>query len=365
MLAFMVACSDDDDNNDKSPIKGLEIPQSTIPVKPGASVTIKGEGFTKASEIWFRQIITRATENTDIKATVTEVNATGITFTTPEVYGNQSVLLKENGKEFELGKMTFEEQPEEPEGIEILPKKITKIIFHEEEGKEEGREQGNGLNITYEYTYNKGKIKSVKVNNNTFIYTYSSDKITIKPENPGERNDKEIVIDLKDNRVSQYKSTYDEGLTDEFKYTYNGEYLSKVEGFEEEEDLTMSETFSFVQGKLISYKYDTPDYKDTQEFTYGSQLNNLNIDLFAFISDNFVSESVDETFLLGISGKRSLYLPSSLRWTTEDEEDGTFVTEVTNHEFAYKMNGNYITEMSMTDKTKQESNIRIEIFYED
>lgn len=152
MLAFMVACSDDDDNNNESPIKGLEIPQSTTPVKPGASVTIKGEGFTKASEIWFRQIITKATENTDIKATITEVNSTGITFTAPEVYGNQNVLLKENGKEYELGKMTFEEQPEQPEEITILPKKIKEIKVYEEQD----------YYTTYKYNYNEnGTIKEI------------------------------------------------------------------------------------------------------------------------------------------------------------------------------------------------------------
>ena len=54
MLAFIMACSDDDDKDYESPIKGLEMPQFENPVKPGESITIKGEDFTKTSEIWFR-----------------------------------------------------------------------------------------------------------------------------------------------------------------------------------------------------------------------------------------------------------------------------------------------------------------------
>ena len=60
MLALFVACSDDDDKDNELPIKGLEIPKFENPVRPGESITIKGEGFTKASEIWFRTIIARA-----------------------------------------------------------------------------------------------------------------------------------------------------------------------------------------------------------------------------------------------------------------------------------------------------------------
>ena len=123
MLAFFIACSDDDDKDNELPIKGLEIPTFENPVKPGESITIKGAGFTDASEIWFRQIISKTAGNGDVKAVVTDVNSTGITFTAPEVYGNQSVLLKDNSKEYELGEMTFEEKSSD---VEILPKKSVK-----------------------------------------------------------------------------------------------------------------------------------------------------------------------------------------------------------------------------------------------
>ena len=37
MLAFFIACSDDDDKDNELPIKGLEIPKFENPVKPGES----------------------------------------------------------------------------------------------------------------------------------------------------------------------------------------------------------------------------------------------------------------------------------------------------------------------------------------
>lgn len=356
MLALFVACSDDDKDNE-SPIKGLEIPKFENPVKPGEAITIKGEGFTKASEIWFRQIISKATGNSDVKAIVTEVNTTGITFTAPEVYGNQSVLLKENGKEYELGKMTFEEQPEEGGDVEILPKKIKKVILYEEED----------YYTIYEYTYADGKIVSVKRTNTpgndvvTSTYTYSTDKITMLSKTPNGKDDYRIVFDLNNGKLSHYKSNFDE-YSDDFTYTYTGEYLSKVEGSEETPDEKMSETFSFIQGKLTRYVYNSHEYVDIQDYTYNNQLNNLNIDLFTFIAYNFESGSVDEGLLLGIIGKRCQYLPSSMKWTTEDEEDGK---ETTEHTFSYKMDGDYITEMTLIEKGENITDFKVEIFYED
>lgn len=85
--------------------------------------------------------------------------------------------------------------------------------------------------------------------------------------------------------------------------------------------------------------------------------------MFHFITySTFESESVDEAFLLGIAGKRSKYLPSFLKWTTVDLEDGK---ETTEHMFNYKMDGNYITEMTITEKTGEEETITIKIFYEE
>lgn len=359
MLALFVACSDDDDKDNELPIKGLEIPKFENPVKPGESITIKGEGFTKASEIWFRTIVTRAENTGDVKAIVSEVNSTGITFTAPEVYGNQSVLLKENGKEYELGKMTFEEQPEEGGDIEILPKKISKVIVSE----------GEDYDYTYEYTYKDEKIVSVKRTDKpsnditTSTYTYSSDKITIEIHESPISYNANVTLALKDNKLSVYTRNEDEKgdkSAYKYEYTYSGDYISYVEG--DEDGDWSKETFSFIEGKFMTYKYETDGYFDFYEYTYDNQLNNLNIDLFTYIAWDWDSWSGEEGFLLEIIGKRSQYLPSSMKWTTEDEEDGQ---EPTEYVFSYKMDGEYITEMTITEKTGEKSTTKIQIFYED
>lgn len=51
-----------------------------------------------------------------------------------------------------------------------------------------------------------------------------------------------------------------------------------------------------------------------------------------------------------------------MKWTTVDLEDGK---ETTEHTFTYKMDGNYIVEMTISEKTGKESTDKIQIFYED
>lgn len=356
----MVACSDDDDNNNL-PIKGLEIPLSTTtPVKPGSSVTIKGEGFTQASEIWFRQIVTRAASDTDVKATVTEVNSTGITFIAPEVYGNQSVLLKENGKEYELGKMTFEAEPEEVEDIKILPKKITKVIEHEGDDNDP---------TIYEYTYDgQGKIKSVRETESdgevrNYICSYTTDQITMNAD------DKYIAkLLLEDGRAKSYEFK-EIGVT--YDFSYNGEYLSETKGKEDGDPIT--ENFSFISGKLTAYNYvydEEPEIKGSAEFFNVKQLNNLNIDLFSFIASSTFDTFMGESLWFGVCGKRSQYLPEEIKCTEPKwDEDGDIVTGYETYviKFDYKMDGDYIKEITLTSGEEGEEEVewRYEIFYEE
>ena len=361
MLAFFVACSDDDDKDNESPIKGLEIPKFDNPVKPGESITIKGEGFTKASEIWFRTIITRAENTGDVKAIVTEVNSTGITFTAPEVYGNQSVLLKENGKEYELGKMTFEEQPEEGEDIEILPKRIKKII---ESFEDYQAENGIGKNV-YEYSYDAtGRISSVKVTEDgeaepwKSTYTYSSNQMIIREI--GGDNQTETYT-LENGKAKHYKKTYPvHSEFDEFTFNYTGDYLSQIKGIIESEYPT-TENFTFIGGKLTQYKWIDDEYNNIYElldFTYNQQLNNLNLDLFGIILTDYF-ENVEDLFLYGITGKRSIYLPEKVKVSGIDEEDGKYEYPVS---FKYEVKDNYITKVIMDEDGEK---CEYEIFYED
>lgn len=372
MFGLFIACSDDDDKANELPVKGIEIPKFENPVKPGASITIKGEGFTKASEIWLRAITTRAENSGDVKAIITDVNSTGITFIAPAVYGNQLVLLKENGKEYELCKITFEEQIGESGDIEILSKKIKRVTVIDVYGDTHEEKD------IYEYTYKDGKIISVKESEEGYIeistYTYAADKITmLYKEFNGENvlvNKCTVTMDLKDDRLSFYTRLYDKKEDEDkeeiwkYEYKYNGEYLTFVKG--DEDGAQTEETFSFVDGNFVTYKYVDDDYFDLYEYSYGNQLNNLNIDLFTFIAQNWDSWSGEDGFLLGVNGKRSKHLPSSMKWTSpvdNDEDEITSETETFEYAFTYEMDGDYITEMTITKEGEKETIIKIE--YED
>ena len=362
MLALFVACSDDDDKDNELPIVGLEFPKFENPVKPGESITIKGEGFTKASEIWFRTIIKRAENTGDVKAIVTEVASTGITFTAPEVYGNQSVLLKENGKEYELGKMIFEEQPEEGGDVEILPKKVKKIVESFEDDK---AQNGIGKNI-YEFSYDdKGRIISLNVTEDgetepwKSTYTYSSNQLVIKEI--GSDNQTQIYT-IENGRATRYQKSYpDTPEYDEFTFTYTADnYLSKMEGISENE-YTITENFVFTGGKLIQHKWSIDELDNiTLDFTYGQQLNNLNLDLLGIILEDYLD--IEDLFLHGITGKRSMYLPEKINVNVVDDEGGYKYLE----SFKYEVKDNYITKITIIDNEGGDNyESEYEIFYED
>lgn len=195
----------------------------------------------------------------------------------------------------------------------------------------------------------------------TSTYTYGSNQITTEIHESPCQYDANVTMNLTNSRLSVYNRNDDEKgdkSAYKYEYIYNGEYLSKVNGNEDWSE----ETFSFIQGKFMTYDYQTDGYSDSYEYIHGNQLNNLNIDLFTYIAGEWDSWSGEEGFLLSVIGKRSKYLPSSMKWTTEDEEDGK---ETTEHTFSYKMNGEYITEMTITEKTGEESTTKIQIFYED
>lgn len=89
------------------PIDDLELPDATTPIQSGADVTIKGKGFTAASEIWLNAA-TKA-DPTSIKAEVVSFTETSITFKVPSTLsGKCAVILKQDGKEYPLGELTFE-----------------------------------------------------------------------------------------------------------------------------------------------------------------------------------------------------------------------------------------------------------------
>lgn len=348
MLTFMVACSDDDKND--TPINGLEIPKFENPVTPGQTITIKGEGFDEDSEIWFRQIATRTTDNDDVKAEVTGVDANGITFVAPSVYGNQTVLLKQDGREYKLGEMLFADQPEAPADAEILPKKIKKVTEYEDEYEYE---------YIYEYEYYAdGRIKFCKLlsYNETNTYIYSDNKITVK--NDGTLED-EFTFILENGRIVSFSDKYKDSDGDykaDYKLEYDKEgYLSNVE-MRELAGESMTETFSCVGGNLVNYTFKDNVEKDNYssvEFIYGEQLNNLNIDMFYFIGSYYFDSNIDLAFQFNLIGKRSYYLPSSMKVTRpewDDDEDKVIGYKTYTAKIEYEMDGEYITKITIREE---------------
>lgn len=159
----LVSCSSDDDKpKTDSPITNLEIPQSSSdnPIKSGETITIKGEGFTQTSEIWLRSI----TNSTDVKAEVTLVTASGISFTVSNVSGERSIVLKQSGQEYTLGKMYFDDTSET-----VVQKRVTQWLsegklFYEFSYNKDGRLEkfNEASDVVYTFTYNDaGQLTSV------------------------------------------------------------------------------------------------------------------------------------------------------------------------------------------------------------
>lgn len=158
-----VSCSNDDDPKTDTPITNLEIPQSSSdsPAKSGESVTIKGAGFTQASEIWLRAV-TKSTEN-DVRAEVTSVTASGISFIAPAISGERAVVLKQSGQEYSLGKIYFDDS-----APEVIYKRIVKRDFSFNDGDE-----------IFEYTYKDGRLETMlekMSDGDTYEYKFVYDK---------------------------------------------------------------------------------------------------------------------------------------------------------------------------------------------
>lgn len=356
---MFIACNDDD-KDDKFPITGLEFPSFENPVKPGDVITIKGSGFTSQSEIWFRSTMSRA--DGDVQANVTGVDDNGITFTAPVVYGKQSVLLKENGDEYTLGEMTFVDETSE---VEILPRKIVKV-------KEIDAIEPKYFNI-YEFTYNtdgtiaKMTCEESGYGSSTITYKYSNGKIT------STRDDKDPYeeITLNDGKVVKFVH----GVNDErceYVYTYNGNLLMDSEETYYDGERGDSEKLVRDGNCLTRYEYKDngiANYDGSIDFTYNGQLNNLNIDFFYFISENYFDCASMIPLVLNVTGQRSIYLPATMKLSEpreREDNDEAFlpVKDITNYTFKYEMKDGYITRITLVNTTDNEDELIYEITYE-
>lgn len=254
----LVSCSNDDDNpKTNSPITNLEIPQSSSdnPIKSGESVTIKGEGFTQTSEIWLK-VATKSTENQDVKAEITTVTASDISFTVPDVSGERSIVLKQSGQEYILGKMYFDVSSET-----IVKKRITQwlkdgkpffeFVYNKDGRLEKFNEAGDAV---YTFTYNDaGQLTSVteseystKTKTATIVFEYKNATTIVVTKTDIESSETDIQT-LTLNEKGQLVKRVSDNQTNEFEYDASGNITKNTESWVENGKKTM---------QVLTYKYD-------------------------------------------------------------------------------------------------------------
>lgn len=350
MLAAALFCSCDKDDA-PCPVTDISIPTSSAenPIQPGSAVTIQGKGFTDASEIWLQG----TSRTAEVRVEITAVSTTALTFTAPEVSGKQTVVLKQDGETWSLGKLYFPEAPDEGDGIAILPKKLVKVemtVQDEEYTK----------TYTTKYTYDEsGRLSKIDMGKDNGVYEieYAANEIIMRDLFYGDRT----TFRLENNRATtcveeEKESGYSYTCKTEYSYGRN-DYLSgyvytlteRGETYTGKGTLTIGE-----DGYLKTFSENC-----TIEFIPNKKVrNNLNLDLmgnsdFMEIIDN---RAIRNAYLLGIGGKRTTYLPQQI--TIKDENEGE--NDSSTLKYDYIFDGDYLSEIRRLD----DRGITIKLYYE-
>ena len=343
MAAVLFCGCDKEEGGDNlpCPVTEVSVPASSEenPVSPGSSVTIQGQGFTANSEIWLRAI-TRAA---DVQAEVTDVTATTVTFTAPDVSGEHNILLKQDGGEWILGVLHFPEVPNTPGGDEeepaILPTRISHVRVTWEED----------MTFVLRYTYDaEGRIVTITETDQQYNFEgapdesfedevttieYAPDRIVVtEPEGA------QSIYALADGRTTAITSIPGGGvyLSDyTFSYDENG-YIAESTWVENPGgEYSAESVYTVIDGSLVRVQ----EKESSQEWYGGNaiyendpvQLNNLNIDLFG-MSDFIDETDLDRIYLFGAGGNRFKTLPVKIDYG----EDGVTT-------YRYEMDGEYIS----------------------
>ena len=370
--ALFCGCKKENGGEIPCPVAEVEMPASSAenPLRAGAEVTLQGKGFTQSSEIWLRSSA-EARAAQDVKANVTSVTASSITFEAPEVYGVQTVVLKQDGGEWSLGVLTFADQSDDNG---LLPAKVSTV-------KVTNNDKSVPSVTIYEFTYDEqGRIaKLVKTENETdvltTIYTYSNNQISAEATGGDYIKSQKWRYDITDGRTSKYEvetvgGKLNSNIRDIITITYdeNG-YITSVEGTEtddEESPTQIDEKIVFTNGTLQKYtstnitrysESDTDEYTLEIEFVAGP-LNNLNIDLMGI---DWIGEYLYTVpaYMLNVGGERSLRLPKSLNGKYIDNGSSNKDDEYSN-EFEYEMNGEYISVMNIYRDGQLETTVEID-----
>ena len=347
--ALMFGCKKDDST--PCPVSDATLPTSSAenPIQAGSAVTIQGSGFTAGSEIWLRGVATKA--DGDVQADVTGFTSTSITFTAPAVSGAQSVILKQNGGEWPLGKLYF------AAATEILPKKLIRLIQTDEEGEVYTTnytydEQGRLCKITEESTEDESP--------STYEIEYTENTITIQYTDP--YSPSKSTFQLANGRTVNYKNEEStEFTTSTFSYGESGFLNGFVEQYHDtnDEDNLFTGTITVQDNNLIQYRVDrTDELNYSIQFTPDeSVLNNLNLDLMGskLFLEEIDEESVALSYLLGVAGNRSKCLPK--QFVIQYPDGDTYTVNYT-----YKFVGEYMSEIHFD---AGDWNYTLELFYEE
>lgn len=362
--ALMFGCKKDD-NGIPCPVSGTTLPTSSAenPIPAGSAVTIQGSGFTENSEIWLRGVATKA--DGDVQATVTDRTSTSITFTAPAVSGEQSIILRQDGGEWPLGKMYFAEGSD---NSSILPKKIVKSVLTDDEGT-----------YTANYSYDDAGRLTRIATSSTGDSFYEGSKIEYLQDKIKISHDYDEVVDWEveflvengraTNCIEEDKEDGSICETKEYTYSANG-YLTGIVFSLTNEGITDTYTGELTVGEDGSLEKYTTAEKEIEDGGYfgtytvaltpnTSVPNNLNLDLIGsnyLFGDIIDDHAILDAYLLGIGGTRSKYLPKQLTVTT-DEDGESFTVE-----YEYQFDGEYISKIRMSSENGTET---LELFYEE
>lgn len=313
------------------PVSALLFPPD--PVSAGEEATIQGLGFAKNCELSLKL----GEETLKMEIAVSDKD---VTFTLPATLaaGTYTVILKQDGGEWVIGKITVEAKAvTQKTQIDKITQTYTK----------KGKEQV----IVNSYTYNAdGKLSSVETIHNgekdsRVDFTWTSGQLTVNfyayDSNAGdyyEEEDMYCVYTLTDGKVahSEYSGFMGNWESD---WTYRDGYLSDISGIIYTMDGDRLSGFSDGYGMDLKFTYEN------------NQANKSVIDLMGEVSlycGKFESEEQYYARLAGICGKAPGLLPSSII-QAGDPDDPDFQDETIGITYETDADG-YVTKLIFADE---------------
>ena len=112
VFLLLASCSDDNapDTKPGGNIENVEMPSSdaSAPIISGQMVVIRGTGFNENSKIWLQG--PAKTKASGVQADIISYSDESISFIAPQMSGNCSVILEQDGQTQELGQIYLEER---------------------------------------------------------------------------------------------------------------------------------------------------------------------------------------------------------------------------------------------------------------